>query len=300
MLTYNGSSVAVSTAGWTRATHKIVAPPGATHALVAIINNGAADRYPAVDAVMFYEGTEIIPEFDGATPDTAYYLYDWESGANSSPSTRKPVIERTPDLFTWKAGVSALAFLAPLIQAQGFRLVCDSQRRWTLRDEAYETPGSLTLRMPVNLIQASETISRDAGVWRDAHATRYRWTDPDGIQQERVDAYALTTPHTLLTLLDVNAVYPGPGRSEYIVRRAQGVGREVTVRAVSQWSADAEQPLQVGLEGAPTQVGKVQSVTFNLSDDTMTVTARTTDTPLGAINLLTGTIDGLTGTINGL
>lgn len=207
---------------------------------------------------------------------------------------------RLPELFTWKAGQSAIAFLQTLLQSQGLRLVCDEERQWTLRDEAWESPGTLALREPVNIHTAGETISRDTGLWRDAHVTRYRWSDASGAQQEEVDAYALVTPWSRLTLLEVDGVYPGPGRSEYIVRRAQGVGREVTVSTTSNWAADAEQPLQIIINGVPAQVGKVQSLSFDLSDDTMTVTARTTDTPAGAINLLLGTIDALPGTIDAL
>ena len=152
----------------------------------------------------------------------------------------------------------------------------------------------------MNLISAEEAISRDGGFWFDARATRYRWTDDAGVQQERVDAYALTPNYTCMSTVDVDAVYPGPGRSEYAVRRAQGVGREVTVSTVPQWAVAAESPLQLLLDDTPPQVANVRAVTFDLDNDEMTITARTVDTPVGAINLLTGIINALPGTINAL
>lgn len=59
-------------------------------------------------------------------------------------------------------------------------------------------------------------------------------------------------------------------------------------------------PATFVLEGAPTQLGQAQRITFDLNQDRMTVTARTVDTPAGAIDLLPGTIDALPGTIDSL
>ncbi|MCR2785440.1 MULTISPECIES: hypothetical protein [unclassified Microbacterium] len=237
--------------------------------------------------------------WDGDTTDTSIYNYAWTGGQDNSVSTRTALVERAPDMLLWRAGVSAMKFLHPILQAQGLRLVCDENRVWTLRDETYEAPGDLNLRQGIHLIEAEESISRDDDSWFDARVTRYKWTDADGQQQERVDAYALPG-YSRVSTVEVNAAYPGPGRSEYAVRRAQGRGREVTVATVSDWTARAEQPLQVVLTDTPAQLGNVQAVTFDLSQDRMRVSARTIDTPAGAINLLPGTVDALPGTVNSL
>lgn len=221
--------------------------------------------------------------FDGGTADTSGYLYDWTGAANASTSKRSAVVDRPPAALVWPAGVSALAFLQPILQAAGLRLVCDELRRWTLRDEQHRAPGSLAIRQRVNLIDGRDVISRDTGLWFDARVTRYRWTDAAGMAQERVDAFALNEPYTRLTTLDIDAPYPGPGRSEYAVRRAQGRGREVEATTVSDWRTHAEQWAQIVLDGAPTQTGITQTVSFDLGPgstrDEMTVTTRTTDTP---------------------
>ncbi len=290
-----------TTTGWTDGLYVTgTAPEGAASVLliVTITGSTAAGQGYYVDSAALYTG-DFRGYFDGNTTGPNY-VYAWTNGAHVSTSTRKAIIERPPEALTWKAGQSALDFLRPLIQSKGFRLVCDEKRKWTLRNEAYAADGALALRTGVNLITADESISRNSGYWFDARTTRYRWTDAAGVQQERVDSYALTTPHTRLTLLEIDAVYPGPGRSEYAVRRAQGIGREVTVSTVSDWTAAAEQNVSVTLPDTPVQIGLTQSVTYDLGTDEMTVTTRATDTPAGAINLLTGTVNTLTGTINSL
>ncbi len=120
------------------------------------------------------------------------------------------------------------------------------------------------------------------------------------MEHVQVDAYALTTPYTRLQLFERDTPYPGSGFSEYAVRRTQQRGREIEAHAVSDWRVTTEQSLTIYLDDEPTQTGNSQSVTFDLSNDEMTVSARTTDTADGTIDLLTGFIDGLAGYIDGL
>ena len=217
----------------------------------------------------------------------------------SSPSWDEDLTgDADAEAFTWKGGQSGLDFLAPLVQVAGFRLVCNESQEWTLRNEDYEEAGAVSIRHAVNMITADETISRDSGIWYDAAATVWEWTDSLGVQQRMVDAYALTTPYTRLQLFERSTPYPGPGFSQYAVRRAQQRGREMMAVSVSDWNAHAEQSVTIYLNETLTQVGKIQSVSFSLDNDEMTVTARTQDTPEGAIDLMTGIINDLVGTIN--
>lgn len=302
------SPTVTSSGSWTRVSGTAVAPPGTTTVeAFATTTSNATSQPHYTSGHMLTEGSDLppaarlLPWFDGASTAPGYTTgWDYELDTNASTSTRVPLIERSAESLIWKAGQSAIEFLHPLVQAKGMRLVCDEERRWTLRDETYTAPGALYLRTEVNLTEADESISRDSGVWFDARVTRYRWTDSAGAQQERIDAFALKTPYTRLTTVDLNAAYVGPGRSEYAVRRAQGVGREVTVSTVSDWAARAEQEVSVTMPDAPIQVGLTQSISYDLDTDLMTVTTRTTDTPDGAINLLAGTINALRGVIDGL
>lgn len=245
------------------------------------------------------DGFPVAP-FSGSTAADANYGYAYQGTAGDSPSVRTPVVERDPSSLVWRAGQSALDFLLPLFQAAGYRLVCDESRAWTLRDADYYAAGSLTIRHGVNLVDGSETIDRDSRLWFDGQVTRYTWTDKNGVQQERTDAYALTGTPTLVNLVELAVPYPGPGRSQYAVTRAQGRGREVTVTAVADWRAAAEQPITVFLYGAPRQDGKTSQVEFNLDADEMTITTRTTDVLAGSIDTLAGVINSLVGMINGL
>ena len=301
--TVYGSVVSSDATAFKRLSIIAQAPDGADSVWPFVDTAGnTAGRAHHVSEAMLYEGDELVPYFDGATTDTSTYLYDWADPdkPEASASVRTPIKTVAKESLTWKAGQTALQFLLPLVQVAGFRLLCNEARVWTLRDENYSAPGGLSIRHGINLIDGSDQISRDSELWFDARITRYKWTDAEGKQQEMADAFALTTPYTRLTTLDVDAAYPGPGRSEFAVRRAQGRGREVRATAVSDWSANAEQDVTVVLLNAPTQIGATSSVSFDLNNDRMTVNTRTVDTPLGAVALLTGTINSKSGTVNAL
>lgn len=296
-----GPSALASTSEWKRFVQVVEAPAGATQATVHIRSvTNAAGQFHYADGLMFHEGTRAVPYFDGGTADDTHYTYDFSGDvAHASPSVRTPLIERDPDSLIWPAGVSALEFLRPLVQAAGFRLVCDETRTWTLRDENYVAEGSMNVRYGVNLIDGSEAIRRDSGLWFDAQVTVYRWTDRDGIRRQALDPYALTDPPTRVNRVEIEAPYPGPGRSEYAVRRAQGRGREVDASAVARWTERAEQPITVVLDGAPIQYGKTSRVTFDLGPgdtrDRVSVTTRTTDIDPDAWLLGDDTEDWMTG-----
>lgn len=297
-----GTPVALTDTDWTaRATVIGIAPAGAVAAFMffRITGSTAAGQIGYIDDAMFYEGDAIVPPFTGASTDDAGYDYAWTGDANASTSTRTPLNEAPYEALIWRAGQSAMDFLAPLVQVAGFRLVCDEAREWTLRDERYAAAGSLSIRHAVNLIDGTDSISRDADLFFDAAVTTYEWTDRDGIQQRRVDSYALPGA-TRVRHFERTTAYPGPGFSEYAVRRAQGRGREVTATSVADWTAHAEQPATVVLDGAPTQVGNTQSVSYDLNTDRMSITLRTLEIPEGSVDLLGGNVNALAGTVNAL
>jgi hypothetical protein len=242
-----------------------------------------------------------IEYFDGLMADDTHYSYDFTDDQWASPSERTPLIDAAePEALIWRAGQTALDFLAPLIQRFGLRLVCDELRLWTLRDEEYVAPGSIEVRYGVNMHRGSDAVGRDSGAWFDARVTRYRSKSMSGAVRDIFDTFALNDPPTLVTLLELEAPYPGAGRSEYAVRRAQGRARDVEATRRADWDERAEQSVVIVLEDAATQTGKTQAVTFNIVDNEVSITTRTVETPLGAIDLLSGTIDSLSGTIDSL
>lgn len=218
--------------------------------------------------------------FDGDTTDTALYSYEWRSTANASSSRRVALVDAaTPSALTWPAGVSALAFLMPIVQRFGLRLVCDETRAWTLRDASWLADGATTIRYGVNMTAGAERVSRDDDIWCDACVVKYKWATADGKQHIKVDYYEMTASPTLVRNIERDVPYPGPGFAQYTVERAQGRGRDVTASMVSDWTTTAEQLASIVLHGSPTQTGTVWRVVFDLSDDEMTIAARTTDTP---------------------
>lgn len=216
--------------------------------------------------------------FDGDTTDTAQYQYDWAQTAHASISNRTVLIDAaTPDALTWKAGQTAIEFLRPVVQRFGLRLVCDEQRNWTLRDAEFLADGSTTIRYAVNMTSARERVSRDDDIWCDAAVVIWKWSDSSGKQFERVEEYSLSASPTRVRLIERSSAYPGPGFAQYVVERAQGRGREVSASAVADWATTTEQLASIRLDGSPVQTGTVQRVVFDLANDAMTITARTTD-----------------------
>lgn len=302
----NGTVLSSQSFGPTRTTNNTAfrrvtviakAPPGASHAVpyVNTLGNPGGNLHYATEA-MFYEGTILVPYFDPTVTRDGYVI-TWARDAHASTSTRTALNDRPADALIWEAGRSGLEFLVSVLQSVGLRIVCDETREWTLRDESYTAGGTIAIRHGVNLIDATDKISRTDDNWFDAALTRHTWTDPTtGSTQTAADVYA-PAGYSKLRVFEKTTPYPGPGFSQYVVRRARGRGREVTATIVPSWLEHAEQAITIVLAGAPTQVGKTSEVTFDLDRDEVTITTRTTDTPLGAIDLLIGTIDSLAGTI---
>lgn len=262
------------------------APEGAEFAYPLVLTSGnTAATLHVVKRALFYEGDKLIPFFTGASVADANYTYKWADTTtpHATSSIRTPLVERRPESLFWPAGVSGMSFLEPLLKVTGKRLVCDEQRRWWLRDAAYRADGSQNYRHAVNIEQATESLSRDDESWFDAAVYTYVWRDDAGIEYRRVDSFALVNPPTKVLRVELrDTPYPGLGRAEAIVRRAQGRGRTITVTAIPTWGEHTDQPLAVLLEGTPIQTGIAGKITFDLGADTVTATSRTTDTPAGA------------------
>jgi hypothetical protein len=128
------------------------------------------------------------------------------------------------------------------------------------------------------MLGARSEISRNSD-WFDAAIVRYRWTDATGARQERIDWYA-APGYTKASLFDIAAPYPGPGRAEYKVKRAQGLGRTASVHAPLDLTVSPSQALRLNLPNLPELFGVTRSVEFDLNDLTMTIASRgLTDVP---------------------
>lgn len=280
LLKVSGSALASYASNtWHRLSVTAEAPIGADRAQVQVrfFDSASSGNYVDGTGFMLTEGPRLVPYFDGGSVQ-AGYLTAFDDETHASPSTRTPFpIERDPDALTIRAGQSALEFLAPLVQAAGYRLVCDEQRRWTLRDADYTVSGAFTIRTAINLIDGEDLIDR-ASDWFDAAVVEYLWTDRNGRERRRIDSFALPGA-SRVQHFQRNSAYPGPGFAEYAVRRAQGRGRRTSATKVSDWRVHADQAGTLILSSAPTLTGTAQAVEYNLDNDTMTIDARTVDTP---------------------
>lgn len=304
-----GPAVSMSDPGagsspWTWLTlENVKAPTGATQArcIMRVVGPLASGSTVEATCWQLVASDELVPYFDGYTTNDAVYAYTWTGDPNLSTSHREPTIERDPDALVWQPGQSALDFLTPLLKANGLRLVCDEARVWTLRDANYQAAGASAWRWGVNLTRLEDEISIDSDDgWFDAAVYTYRWTGRDGIYRVRRDAFQLVASPRKVAAVELTTPWPGPGRAEAMVRRAQDRGRVTTVAGIPLWTERAEQLLSIVREDGSALKGTIGAVTFNLADDTLTIQSRTTLVPVGSIDLLTGTINALTGTINNL
>lgn len=244
---------------------------------------GQAPLY--LDAVMVEETDEYRGYFDGATANTPEQTTAWTGVAHASTSTAVVRANVGGNATLWQPGVSAFDYLAPLLTATGMRLFCDEQRVWRLVDSAYNIPGSVRLSEGINLVDGSDEIARNNdGTWFDAVVVKYKWTDFDGATQIKYDA-AYMPNYQQCRLIEIEAAYPGPGAASYILSRSYGRGRVLSLRGISDYSAQPGMEATATLPLSPVQSGGVSAVTWDLGADEMDVETRgLVDTPLTAWN----------------
>lgn len=259
-----------------RISAQFIPPPGSTKAQLFIgMQADAAGRQCWNDDVMFYEGDILVPFFDGSTPDDANYTYEWSGDAQASSSTRIPVIERHPDVFTWKPDTSAWDFLMPLCAVFGYRLFCDEQRVWRLIDPAtYVVSGPDAIvgvesgNRPENATGGTDSISRDDADWCTGINVTWSWNDRNGIARERVETAGVAGR---VRTIQMNRPFPGRGLAAKLLARAAGQGRVQNVTALADLTVTPGVPLVVTLPGTRPQRAAVASVDWAVGDGLMTV-----------------------------
>jgi len=291
--------VVMSTTAWKLVQVSGTVPATATKAMPLVFGQATSGGHQVwIDDASLSESPDY---FDGATPDTLDYSYQWTGTTDGSTSTRTALVDRSPDMLDWEPGDSAWTFVQPLVEAAGLRLFCDEQRRWSLVEPTYIAPGFLQLSVPFNLHSAVDRMDRDDPEWFDAAILIYRWLDYMAVRQERIDYYA-APGHTKVRTFVIERPFPGPGAAEYYVTRALGRGRTMKgLEALANFAVEPVQPLTVNLPATPIQTGVVAAVTFDTTNGVMSVDSRgLTDTPADAIVFLPGTVDALVGTVDSL
>lgn len=273
---------------WVDVFAEFTIPENSTASEVRIYNGapmGGGDCW--WDALSLYEGDgrdtngiSPIPYFDGDTPDTTAYQYDWDAAAGLSPSTRKPVIERDPELLTWSPGQSAWDYLTPILQAVGLRLFCDETRTWQLVDDNYAVPGTVRAAAGMNLYSHTDLMSRTATqtdglpLFCDAVVISYTWTDAQGIERTRFDTAGATSPTKAYFIERTDTAYPGTGTAAYILRRLQARQKQQTATAAIDFAATPGMTVSITSGATEALTGYLDAVEWNLSSDEMDVVSK--------------------------
>lgn len=285
---YASVPVAVSTSAWTRITMTGPVAPANTARVVSYVGftATAVGRLCYVDDAMLTADNGLdtggLPYtyFDGSTVDTAFYNYQWSGTANASTSTRTALIDRGPELLSWKPGTSLWDFMQPLLTTSSLRLFCDEVGVWRLVDATYSVPGTTVVSQGWNATDGTDTISRDQDEWADAVVVRYSWTDPDtGLPREQWDVASIPGYTKVLTV-EYLRPFPGPGAATYILSRMQGHGRILDLGAINDYTTSPGRSISADMPDTPTQTGVVASVTWDFVTHEMRVKSRgLVDTP---------------------
>lgn len=278
-----------------------------------LTNSSANNANVFWDGIMLTEGdgtetnTTNLAYFDGSTPDTAAYNYDWDGDAGLSSSTRTPVVDRSPDILVWQPGTGGMSFLQPILQAAGLRLFQNIDGTWYIADDSYRVPGQARVAYGYNLYTATDLVSRTATqtdglpLFADAVVLNYEWTDIRfGETKTASDVATSGTPTKAYVPPTMNTPYPGPGRAAYVLRRLKARTRQLQVTGTPDYSVRPGQQAVITTLDGGVQSGYVDAVTWDIGDDSMQVVTK------GLVASLPGsvgrapasqTIGSVTGTI---
>lgn len=242
----------------------------ANHAEKTVTITAASDEALLEDYTPLADDTTPVSMASSVRAVVNYVLGIVIPGAalQTTPSSDAAVAEA--DALTWKAGTSAWGFLVTLTAAAGLRLFCDEQRKWRLVPASYAVRGSVTAT-PSTSREADDTISRDGESWVTGVIVRYRWTTDDNEAHERIDAAGLPGK---VNVLDIDGPYPGPGVASARLNRLRGQGRSQTANAFATYTETPGMEARLVLPGAPTQIGRVQTVEWELLDGFVEITTR--------------------------
>ncbi|ROP64689.1 hypothetical protein [Curtobacterium sp. ZW137] len=266
-------------------------PALAESSTVRLINgatNSSANNLVYFDAVTIFEGDgtdtngTALVYFDGDTPDTAEYRYDWDGDAGLSSSTRTALVQREADTLVWQPGTNAMEFLQPILQTVGLRLFQDIGGAWKLADNGYRDVSQQTrVAYGYNLYRATDLVSRTASqtddlpLFADAVVLRYTWEDSiTGATKTASDIAApagFTKPY-VLELTDTP--FPGAGRAAYLLGRLKARTRQLVVVGAIDVNARPGQDAVITTLDGGVQTGYVDAITWDLGADEMTVTTK--------------------------
>lgn len=222
------------------------------------------DAHIAVDPIT-PTGTKLTQIVSYVLSRMGRVLNDSNSVANDVPIS--------PELVTWKPGVTAYDYLYPQVKKAGLLLWADERGQWHLRDRRVEVETETTIAAQVNLTGGDDEISRDDG-WYTAAVVTYRWNDAAGASHERNDSHFTTAFPARVLTVTYDQPWPGAGVARSLIQGTLARGRVNTVTAIADASVRLAQRVNVILPGTAPQLASVSSVTWTYPNDEMTVTTR--------------------------
>lgn len=199
----------------------------------------------------------------------------WPAGSRLDATSLR-VGPAASEPLNWRAGLDGWEFLLNLTAAKGLRLFCDELRDWRLVPTDYMVPGVVSVTA-ATATEGDDSIDRDGDLWADGVVVRYRWQQDDGAVLEATDTAGLPGK---VELVEFERPYPGPGAAAFRLNRLKGQGRTQTATAFTDYRATPSMEARFSLPGTDDQIGRLQSVTFDLASGMMEPQARgLTDVP---------------------
>lgn len=173
--------------------------------------------------------------------------------------------------FVWKPNQSAWDILYALVNAAGLVLYADEHGDFYLVT-AGAVSGDLYLKDDDNITMLSSKIDRNSKNFFDYAIVEYVTTG--GIVT--YDSFGISgfdiSKDFYYKAEDMN--YPGSGAAQALVLRGMTRGQVYNVEAISNYNTRPRQTMTIDVTGEPTKTAIIQSVTWSLPSDRMTVNIR--------------------------
>jgi len=268
----------------TRVSTTFTIPVGTQSTTLRLYHGHASGSAPVFwDSIMVTEGNGLdtngstLAYFDGSTPVDGYSMA-WDGTAHLSTSSRTPLIERPEELYLWEAGVTAWAYLTPIMQAARTRLYNPGFGLWQLTTtELLTSTRVVRLAAGVNLYSYNDLLSRTATaadgmpLFADAVIVNYTWKDQQGVEQKRSDIAAPSGYQRPYVLERLDTTYPGPGTAAYILQRLQARRQQVNSSGAPDYEAQPSQLVAISSPTGELLTGIIHAVTYDLARGVMSL-----------------------------
>lgn len=185
-------------------------------------------------------------------------------------STVDDVTDLDTDSLVWTPGTSVWDYLANLVTSSERRLWADELGAWRLGYPAAPGEGALH----VNPIRTASVDTLSTEGWYDGVVVEWRWTDGAGVDHVKYENAGPTDARKVFKAVRDNKPYPRSGAAKTLLKWLSINGRNVRIEAVSDYTAAPGQVVNVTLPDGTYATGVIQSVTWNVPDDRMTIITR--------------------------